>query len=190
MVTSGRALASYETACQALAEVRTKTLAAIKAMFDERATDKTMTEEVAGRIFSQDIVDALVAIEDGPWKFYSGKDRNKPITQNGLARLLKPIVPQNLRVGALQAKGYERHQFEEYFERYLDDGSAPEPSSPPPTPPFKPSQRPKCDEMRTSDNFNPSSPKAVSGPAFKRPYPSAPAEPAAPVPAFKRPYPG
>jgi uncharacterized protein DUF3631 len=187
MVTSGRALASYETACQALAEVRTKALAAIKAMFDERATDKTMTEEVAGRMFSQDIVDALVAIEDGPWKFYSGKDRDKSITQNGLARLLKPITPQNLRVGALQAKGYERHQFEEYFERYLDDGSAPEPSSPPPTPPFKPSQRPKCDEIRTSDSFNPSSPKAVSGPAFKRPYPSTPAEPAAPAPGFKRP---
>src|SRR5258705_7462162 len=143
MVTSGRALARYETACQALAEARTKTLAAIKAMFDERATDKTMTEEVAGRMFSQDIVDALVAIEDGPWKFYSGKDRDKPITQNGLARLLKPITPQNLRVGALQAKGYERHQFEEYFERYLDDGSAPEPSSPPPNrPPLQPPHPP------------------------------------------------
>jgi hypothetical protein len=166
MVTSGRALLRYETACQALAEVRTKTLAAIKAMFNERATDKTMTEEVAGRMFSQDIVDALVAIEDGPWKFYSGKDRDKPITQNGLARLLKPITPQNLRVGALQAKGYERHQFEEYFES------------------FKPSQRPKCDEIRISDNFNPSSP---NGPAFKRPYPSAPADPAVSGPAFKRP---
>ena len=131
-------------------------LAALKAMFDERAMDKTMTEEVAGRMFSQDIVDALVAIEDGPWKFYSGKNRDKPITQNGLARLLKPIVPQNLRVGAMQAKGYERHQFEEDFKRYLDGNLAPETPSPPPTPTFNPSQHPKCDEIRGSDVFKPS----------------------------------
>jgi putative DNA primase/helicase len=136
-------------------------LAAIRAMFDERAMDKAITEEVAGRMFSQDIVAALVAIEDGPWKFYGGKDRDKPITQNGLARLLKPIAPQNLRIGAMQAKGYERHQFEEDFERYLGDGSAPETPSPPPTPPFKPSQRPKCGEIRGSGGFKPSQGNSV-----------------------------
>jgi Protein of unknown function (DUF3631) len=134
------------------ASLYVQALAAIKVMFDERAADKTVTPADAGRMFSQDIVDRLVAIEDGPWKFYSGKDRDKPITQGSLARLLKPIAPQNIRIQGKQSKGYWRHQFDGDFERYLDEG---EPSAPD-TPQNNPSQRPICNEIRTSDDFNPS----------------------------------
>ena len=83
MVTSGRALLSYETACQALAEVRTKTLAAIKAMFDERATDKTMTAQVAGRMFSQDIVDALAAMRTAPGNSTAARTATSPSPRTG-----------------------------------------------------------------------------------------------------------
>jgi hypothetical protein len=66
--------------------------------------------------------------------------------------LLKPIAPQNIRIQGKQSKGYWRHQFDGDFERYLDEG---EPSAPD-IPQNNPSQRPKCDEIRTSDDFNPS----------------------------------
>ena len=99
-------------------------LAAIQDMFDEQA-DMFATPQNA-LMFSRDIVKGLLAIEDGPWNFYAGKDRDKPITQNGLARLLKPIAPQTIRIGDKTAKGYYRHQFEDEFERYLGGGAADE----------------------------------------------------------------
>jgi hypothetical protein len=124
-------------AAQALSKIDTdslyiQALAAIKAMFDVQAAD---------RMFSQDIVDGLLAVEDGPWKFYGGKDRDKPITQNGLARLLKPIAPQSVRIDDALHKGYYRHQFEDEFERYLGDGSAAEKPAFGETPPFEPFNR-------------------------------------------------
>src|SRR5262245_4215480 len=136
-------------------------LVAIKAMFDERAKDNSVTPEVAGRMFSQDMVAGLLAIEDGPWKFYGGRERDKPITQNGLARLLSPAAPQNITIDGVQRKGYERHQFEDDFARYLGDGEGTKDPSPPPTPQNNPSNRPQCDEIRISDDFNPSAAKSA-----------------------------
>jgi hypothetical protein len=136
-------------------------LVAIKAIFDERAKDNSVTAEMAGRMFSQDMVATLLAIEDGPWKFHSGRERDKPITQNGLARLLSPIAPKNITIDGVQRKGYERHQFEDDFERYLGDSEGTTEPSPPPTPQNNPSNRPQCDEIRTSDDFNPSAAKSV-----------------------------
>lgn len=97
-------------------------LTAIKEIFGSRT-----------EMFSKDIVEALLAIEDGPWKFYGGKERDKPITQNGLARLLKPIAPDTVRIADEQAKGY-RHQFEDAFERYLTADSGPKQAAPTGTP--------------------------------------------------------
>jgi Protein of unknown function (DUF3631) len=134
-------------------------LTAIKTMFAER--EKAPTFEERTRIFSQDIVDALVAIEDGPWKFFSGKDREKPITQNALARMLSPIAPTNIRIGTAQAKGYELHQFRDDFERYLGVDADLESCPQPPTPQNNPSQRPTCDGIRTSDNFKPYQPDSL-----------------------------
>jgi hypothetical protein len=112
--------------------VYAETLAAIKTLFGDKE-----------RMFSEDIVRELHAIEGGPWAEWGRS--GKPISQNALARLLKPIAPETVRIGTEQKKGYERHQFRGVFDRYLP----PEPGEPP----LQPSQRPKCDEIRTSDTF-------------------------------------
>ena len=69
----------------------------------------------------------------------------KPLTPNQLARLLKPfgIAPTGtIRVGTRTAKGYNRHQFEGAWQRYLAGQGV-----------NKPSQRHNPDEMGTSGTF-------------------------------------
>jgi putative DNA primase/helicase len=112
--------------------VYAETLAAIRTIFGDKE-----------RMFSEDIVLELHAIEGGPWAEWG---RNgKPISQNALARLLKPIAPENVRIGTEQKKGYERHQFRDVFDRYLPPERGESAS--------QPSNRTKCDEIRTSDAF-------------------------------------
>jgi hypothetical protein len=92
------------------------------------------------RMFSEDLAKELHAIEGGPWAEWGRS--GKPISQNALARLLKPITPEQIRIGYESKKGYERHQFRDVFDRYL-----------PPAPgetPSQPKHRNKCDEIRTS----------------------------------------
>lgn len=86
-------------------------LADIRAIFAERAAD---------RLASAELVEALVAIEGRPWAEWKN---GKPITTNGLARLLAPfkIVPATIRVGDRTPKGYLLSQFEDAFIRYLPD---------------------------------------------------------------------
>ena len=50
-----------------------------------------------------------------------GKNRDKPLTQNRLARLLKPlaIAPENIQIGDKVPKGYVLERFKEAFARYL-----------------------------------------------------------------------
>jgi hypothetical protein len=85
-------------------------LADIKAIFEEQAKEK---------LFSGELVTHLGAMEDRAWSEY-GKS-SKPITPNKLARLLSgfSICPATIRVGELTAKGYQRSQFTDAFERYL-----------------------------------------------------------------------
>jgi putative DNA primase/helicase len=76
------------------------------------------------QIKSEKLVELLVAIEGHPWAEFG--HIGKPITQNKLARLLKPynIRPGTIRTGAGQkdtAKGYKSAQFADVFERYLPD---------------------------------------------------------------------
>jgi putative DNA primase/helicase len=94
------------------------------------------------RISSAHLIERLCEIVPSPWGEY-GK-RKKPLTQNQLARLLKPlgIVSQVLRIGAETPSGYFRHQFKEAWERFLA-----------PTGQFKPQHLNKYDEIRTSDAF-------------------------------------
>ena len=70
---------------------------------------------------SVDLIEALCEIEPRPWSEF-GKS-GKPITQNKLARLLKPlgIAPQLVRLPGLTdpVRGYIRAHFEEAFDRYL-----------------------------------------------------------------------
>jgi len=91
---------------------------------------------------STDLVRALVELEGHPWAEL-GKGR-KPLTQNGLARRLKPlgIAPENIRVGDKVPKGYILARFKEAFSRYLPAEGASEPL-----------HRYKADEMGTNEPF-------------------------------------
>jgi hypothetical protein len=71
------------------------------------------------RISSADLVTQLTAIEERPWAEWKA---GKPITQNGLARILGKfeIIPQTIRLHVGQtAKGYYRSAFEDVFSYYL-----------------------------------------------------------------------
>jgi hypothetical protein len=85
-----------------------ETIAAIKDILGERH-----------EITSKEIVDRLIGNEGGPWAEW-GQDR-KPITQNALARLLRPhkVYPGDIGPEHARRKGYRRSQFEHLFEAYL-----------------------------------------------------------------------
>src|SRR5215467_4865958 len=71
-------------------------------------------------ITSADAVAALVADPERPWATWGKGD--KPLTQNGLARLLKPfgIISETVHlVGRPHAKGYKRVWFEPLWASYL-----------------------------------------------------------------------
>ncbi len=96
--------------------IRVQLLTDIKAAFAQRNVD---------RLSSGDLVEDLVAIEGRPWAEW--KKSGKPLSQTGLARLLKPlkIAPDSIRVGGRTPKGYYIAQFEDAFRRYLpQDGEA------------------------------------------------------------------
>jgi hypothetical protein len=86
-------------------------LADIRATFEERQQD---------RLSSAELVESLVALEGRPWAEWKG---GKPITPNGLARLLAPfgIKPGTIRTSAGTPKGYHRPQFDDAFARYLPE---------------------------------------------------------------------
>jgi Protein of unknown function (DUF3631) len=91
------------------ASTGTQLLADIRAAFDEAKSDV---------LSSADLVGKLTAEPDSQWaEWRSGK----PITQNQLARLLKPfgIAPGQVRITAdRQSRGYRRVQFEDAWVRY------------------------------------------------------------------------
>jgi putative DNA primase/helicase len=93
---------------------------------------------------SADLVDALVAIEARPWAEL-GKER-KPLTQNRLARMLKPlsIVPEKVGPKSKRVSGYVCAHFKDAFERYLSSDRVAQPDN-----------RTQCDEIRTSEVFQP-----------------------------------
>jgi uncharacterized protein DUF3631 len=94
---------------------------------------------------SADLVKALVALEGRGWA-EMGK-AGKPLTQNRLARMLKPlgIIPEQIRFGDDDSrKGYRFHTFEDAFTRYLPSKGG-----------SQRKQRNKADEMGTSDLFKP-----------------------------------
>ena len=70
------------------------------------------------KIFSKILVGKLVVLEDRPWADWR---KGKPLTQNALARLLKPfeISSKSVRINDKTAKGYSLKQFEDAFQRYL-----------------------------------------------------------------------
>jgi Protein of unknown function (DUF3631) len=79
---------------------------------------RLFTENHTDRLSSFDIVWALGDMEDRPWPEYS---HGKPITKNGLARILKRfgVGPRTIRFGTETFKGYLLEDLEETFRRFL-----------------------------------------------------------------------
>ena len=86
-----------------------RALAVTKAVFDSIEDDG---------IGSDDLIQKITADTDSEWHEWRG---GKPITQNQLARLLKPygIAPDRVRIGGRQVRGYLRAWFIEAWERWL-----------------------------------------------------------------------
>jgi hypothetical protein len=106
-----------------------KLLADICQIFDERAD----------KLFSRELVAALVAIETSPWAEIS---HGKPLTAPKLSLLLKPfeIGPRSIRINEETGKGYLRESFEDARKRYLwSSDTAPVTAAP--QEPSQPSQR-------------------------------------------------
>lgn len=124
------------------------------------------------RVYSQDLVDALVALEGRPWSEWRN---GKPISATGMAKLLAPfhIHPDDIRSGAKVAKGYKRDTFNDAFARYLVD--TPDPTAtalqPAETLGFSTLQHPLQEDSR-SGSVPPENPKetaACSGVAVENP---------------------
>ena len=83
-------------------------------------------------ISSKRLVDELARIEGGPWAQWGKGRHRKPITQNALARLLKPhkVFPADVGPEHARRKGYKRAQFERLSQAYLYAASS-APSSQP-----------------------------------------------------------
>ena len=76
------------------------------------------TSHMGERIFSSDLVEALKDKKESPWCDWS---RGKGLTQNGLARQLKPfsIFSKTMRINDKQRKGYSLDCFKDAFKRYI-----------------------------------------------------------------------
>jgi len=99
---------------------------------------------------SADLVAALTADPERPWATWGKND--KPLTQNGLARLLKPfgVISETVHpIGRPDAKGYKRVHFEEVWEGYLSGQN----TSPRQISDFKASNRPNADGMGITRDF-------------------------------------
>ena len=70
------------------------------------------------RISSKDLLEELLKLEDAPWLTWR---RGQALTQNGVARLLKPfgIRPTKLRIEGDTPRGYCRDDFADAWSRYL-----------------------------------------------------------------------
>jgi putative DNA primase/helicase len=116
----------------------------IRDIFAKRAANNI---EPAKEIPSADLVSGLVGLEGRPWAEYGKND--KPVTANGLARLLKQvgIAPEQIGPEGSRVRGYKLHLFQDAFDRYLPSEGCSQPSS-----------RSEPDEIRVSDVLEPSSP--------------------------------
>jgi Protein of unknown function (DUF3631) len=121
------------------------------ALLEVLLADIRDTFGASNEMASVDLVDALVAIEGRPWAEFGRS--HKALTQNQLARLLKPlgVAPQKVGPREMRTNGYLRAHFEEAFQRYLGSEGVSQPDN-----------RTQCDEIRTSQNSQPDSPPPVS----------------------------
>lgn len=126
-------------------------LADIRDLFDSRGN----------RLASEDIIEALVKMEDRPWpEWYHGNPMTKPAMARQLKRFdwtdkggkIVPIRPKMIRIGTETVRGYKREWFEDAFTRYLPPQTA-TPATPPENPGVSPdSDRNKPPTMLRSGN--------------------------------------
>jgi Protein of unknown function (DUF3631) len=85
---------------------------------EKNREEKSRQGEGCEEIFSEALVTALLEVQDRPW---GECNKGKALTQNKLARMLKPydVSTKTLRIGAGKAKGYKRNDFTDAFNRYL-----------------------------------------------------------------------
>jgi putative DNA primase/helicase len=111
-----RARSAATAASEAPAEESTQMqlLLDIRDVFEE----KNHEGEGCKEIFSEALVTALLEMQDRPW---GECNKGKALTQNKLARMLKPygVATKTLRNGVAKAKGYGRKDFTDAFNRYL-----------------------------------------------------------------------
>lgn len=103
------------------------------------------------RLKSEDIIAALVKMEERPWPEWS---RGNPLSKTAMARQLKRfgIKPKMVRIGIDTVRGYKREWFEDAFTRYLHPQTA-TPATPPENPGGSPdSDRNKPPTMLRSGN--------------------------------------
>jgi putative DNA primase/helicase len=108
-----------------LAKEAAKELLGAKRVVDEDVKTLLLSDlrDIYGtqeRMHSEDIVEALAALEDRPWAEWGRQ--SKPITKTGLARLLGDFnvpSPVAMRIGDKNLRGYEREWLAPLFERYL-----------------------------------------------------------------------
>jgi putative DNA primase/helicase len=101
-------------------DIKTLLLADIRDLFEARRQTATNSSDPdVDKLSSAAIVNDLVKMEERPWP-EMGKS-GKPLTQRGLARLLGffKIKPGTIRLGDVTAKGYERKDFGDAWQRYL-----------------------------------------------------------------------
>jgi putative DNA primase/helicase len=105
---------------------------------------------------SADMVDALVALEAHPWAEMGWSSR--PLTQNRLARMLKPlrIAPTMIGPETDRKRGYKIADFSDAFDRFL--GPAPDSQHAHPKGASQPYICPEYHEIRTTDASQPYSP--------------------------------
>jgi hypothetical protein len=94
-------------------------LSDIRDIFAGAKDDELIPSAPLVEIASATLVERLIEIVPRPWAEYG--QSGKPITQNKLARLLKPLGVSPKKVGPEKNRlnGYERKQFDDAFDRYL-----------------------------------------------------------------------
>jgi putative DNA primase/helicase len=93
----------------------------VRLLTDIRAIFYPEGSAALDRVSSQQIVDELKELEDGPWSDWKN---GKAISKAQLAQLLKgfSIFPGNIRgLSGSVVKGYDRVSFEDAWERYLPE---------------------------------------------------------------------
>ena len=83
----------------------------VKAIFDDRNTDRLPTSEVVGD---------LTIMEDRPWAEWR---HGRPVSSQSVAKLLKPfeVRPKVLKVSGASARCYVRGEVEAAAKRYASD---------------------------------------------------------------------